>query len=65
MYVQLRADKEQHAVFSVFDENKSWYLDDNIREYCDRSRVHKADPDFHKSNIMHSKCSHNYSEAMI
>ncbi|KAM4730956.1 coagulation factor V [Anableps anableps] len=52
--VQLRADKEQHAVFSVFDENKSWYLDDNIRRYCDRSKVNKANPDFYKSNIMHT-----------
>uniref|UniRef100_A0A3Q2C9B7 Coagulation factor V n=1 Tax=Cyprinodon variegatus TaxID=28743 RepID=A0A3Q2C9B7_CYPVA len=52
--VQLRADKEQHAVFSVFDENKSWYLEDNIQHYCDRSKVNKADPDFYKSNVMHT-----------
>ncbi|KAG8000988.1 Coagulation factor V, partial [Nibea albiflora] len=52
--VQLRADKEQHAMFAVFDENKSWYLDDNIRQYCDRSKVNKADPEFHKSNVMHT-----------
>uniref|UniRef100_A0A671Y3U2 ferroxidase n=1 Tax=Sparus aurata TaxID=8175 RepID=A0A671Y3U2_SPAAU len=52
--VQLKADKEQHAMFTVFDENKSWYLDDNIRQYCDRSRVNKADPDFYKSNVMHT-----------
>uniref|UniRef100_A0A3B5A0B7 ferroxidase n=1 Tax=Stegastes partitus TaxID=144197 RepID=A0A3B5A0B7_9TELE len=52
--VQLKADKEQHAVFSVFDENKSWYLDDNIRQYTDRSKVNKADPDFYKSNVMHT-----------
>ncbi|CAN9498549.1 unnamed protein product [Ophioblennius macclurei] len=52
--VQLRADKEQHAMFAVFDENKSWYLEDNIRQYCDRSKVHQADPDFYKSNLMHT-----------
>ncbi|XP_017287310.1 coagulation factor V [Kryptolebias marmoratus] len=52
--VQVRADKEQHAVFSVFDENKSWYLDDNIRQYCNRSKVNKADSEFYKSNIMHT-----------
>nr|XP_020442633.1 coagulation factor V [Monopterus albus] len=52
--VQLKADKEQHAVFAVFDENKSWYLDYNIRQYCDRSKVNKADPDFYKSNVMHT-----------
>ncbi|KAM3862284.1 coagulation factor V [Diretmus argenteus] len=52
--VQLKADKEQHAMFAVFDENKSWYLDDNIRTYCDSSRVSKADADFYKSNVMHT-----------
>uniref|UniRef100_A0AAQ6IDG4 ferroxidase n=1 Tax=Anabas testudineus TaxID=64144 RepID=A0AAQ6IDG4_ANATE len=52
--VQLRADKEQHAMFAVFDENKSWYLDYNIRQYCDRSKVNKADLDFYKSNVMHT-----------
>ncbi|KAA8593122.1 hypothetical protein FQN60_018577 [Etheostoma spectabile] len=35
-------------------QNKSWYLDENIRQYCDRSKVNKADPDFYKSNVMHS-----------
>ncbi|XP_044072627.1 coagulation factor V [Siniperca chuatsi] len=52
--VQLKADKEQHALLAVFDENKSWYLDDNIRQYCDRSKVNKADADFYKSNVMHT-----------
>ncbi|XP_034042821.1 coagulation factor V [Thalassophryne amazonica] len=52
--VQLKADKEQQAMFSVFNENESWYLDDNIRWYCDRSKVHKANPDFYQSNIMHT-----------
>ncbi|XP_055006712.1 coagulation factor V-like [Boleophthalmus pectinirostris] len=52
--VQLKADKEQHAVFAVFDENKSWYLDDNIKAYCDQSRVNKVDSEFYKSNVMHT-----------
>ncbi|XP_030613577.1 coagulation factor V isoform X2 [Archocentrus centrarchus] len=52
--VQLKADKEQHAVFAVFDENKSWYLEDNIRQYCDRSKVNREDPEFYKSNIKHT-----------
>uniref|UniRef100_A0A668ALW7 Coagulation factor V n=1 Tax=Myripristis murdjan TaxID=586833 RepID=A0A668ALW7_9TELE len=51
---KLKADKEQHAMFSVFDENKSWYLDYNIRSYCDRSRVNRADQEFYKSNVMHT-----------
>ncbi|XP_072301026.1 coagulation factor V [Eucyclogobius newberryi] len=52
--VQLKADKEQHAVFAVFDENKSWYLEDNINRSCNQSRVNKADPEFYKSNVMHT-----------
>ncbi|XP_069389658.1 coagulation factor V isoform X2 [Paralichthys olivaceus] len=52
--MQLKADKEQHAMFAVFDENKSWYLDDNIGQNCDRTRVNKADPVFYKSNVMHT-----------
>ncbi|XP_070832599.1 coagulation factor V [Chaetodon trifascialis] len=52
--VQLKADKEQHAMFAVFDENKSWYLESNIRQYCDRSKVNKEDPNFYNSNVMHT-----------
>ncbi|XP_034430853.1 coagulation factor V [Hippoglossus hippoglossus] len=52
--VQLKADKEQHAVLAVFDENKSWYLDHNIANNCNRTQVNKADPDFYKSNVMHT-----------
>lgn len=63
LFLQLKADKEQHAMFAVFDENKSWYLDDNIRQYCDRSKVNKADPDFYKSNLMHSEFCRSRTEA--
>ncbi|XP_076119380.1 coagulation factor V [Alosa pseudoharengus] len=53
--VQLKADKEQQAMFAIFDENKSWYLDKNIKEYCsDPDRVRKDAPDFYASNVMHS-----------
>uniref|UniRef100_A0A3Q4HQX0 Coagulation factor V n=1 Tax=Neolamprologus brichardi TaxID=32507 RepID=A0A3Q4HQX0_NEOBR len=50
----LKADKEQHAMFAVFDENKSWYLEDNIHQYCNQSKVNREDPEFYKSNIMHT-----------
>jgi len=63
VFLQLRADKEQHAMFAVFDENKSWYLNDNIRQYSDLSKVNKADPEFYKSNVMHSKFSHKQPDA--
>lgn len=54
--MQKKADVEQHAVFAVFDENKSWYLEDNIKEYCSNSSsVKKDDPKFYKSNVMYSE----------
>uniref|UniRef100_K7F2H6 Coagulation factor V n=1 Tax=Pelodiscus sinensis TaxID=13735 RepID=K7F2H6_PELSI len=54
--VQNKADVEQQAVFAVFDENKSWYLEDNIKQYCSNpSSVKRDDPKFYKSNIMHSE----------
>ena len=52
-------------MFAVFDENKSWYLDDNIRHFCDQSKVNKADPDFYKYNVMHSKFSHHQMELRL
>ncbi|XP_013926861.1 PREDICTED: coagulation factor V-like [Thamnophis sirtalis] len=53
--VQKKADVEQHAVFAVFDENKSWYLDDNIKKYSSNSStVKKDDPKFYKSNVMYT-----------
>uniref|UniRef100_A0A3Q3VSD8 Plastocyanin-like domain-containing protein n=1 Tax=Mola mola TaxID=94237 RepID=A0A3Q3VSD8_MOLML len=57
----LKADKEQHSMFAVFDENKSWYLDDNIRQYSDGSKVKKAEPGFYKSNVMHSTSINGYA----
>lgn len=42
-------------MFTVFDENKSWYLDDNIASYSEPAKVKKEDPEFYKSNVMHSE----------
>ncbi|TFJ97096.1 Coagulation factor V [Platysternon megacephalum] len=53
--VQSKADAEQQAVFAVFDENKSWYLEDNIKQYCSNpSSVKRDDPKFYRSNVMHT-----------
>uniref|UniRef100_A0A8C5PA31 ferroxidase n=1 Tax=Leptobrachium leishanense TaxID=445787 RepID=A0A8C5PA31_9ANUR len=42
-------------MFSVVDENLSWYLDENIKTFCsDPSSVDKEDEDFQESNKMHS-----------
>lgn len=52
-----RKDVDQDFVlmFSIVDENLSWYLDDNINNYCTMpSTVDKDDEDFQESNKMHS-----------
>lgn len=53
---QKKADGEQHAMFAVFDENKSWYIEDNIKDYCSNpASVRRDDLKFYNSNIMHSE----------
>ncbi|KAG7331178.1 hypothetical protein KOW79_005147 [Hemibagrus wyckioides] len=64
--VQLRADKEQHAMFAVFDENKSWYLNENILTFCgDPKTVKPDDPDFYKSNVMHTINGYVYESGQV
>ncbi|XP_067584689.1 coagulation factor V isoform X1 [Pseudorca crassidens] len=51
--IQRAADIEQQAVFAVFDENKSWYIEDNIYKFCENpEKVKRDDPKFYESNIM-------------
>ncbi|XP_054670680.1 coagulation factor V isoform X1 [Grus americana] len=53
--VQKKADGEQQAMFAVFDENKSWYIEDNIKDYCSNpASVKRDDPKFYNSNVMHT-----------
>ena len=46
-------DKEFALLFTVLDENESWYLDDNIKKFADPSKVSKTDDGFKESNKMH------------
>lgn len=51
-----RADVDQDLVlmFSVVDENISWYLRENIQTFCfDPDGVDPARDDFQESNMMH------------
>ncbi|KAI5946229.1 Coagulation factor V [Manis javanica] len=51
--IQRAADIEQQAVFAVFDENKSWYIEDNISKFCENpDEVKRDDPKFYESNVM-------------
>ncbi|KAF6715503.1 Ceruloplasmin [Oryzias melastigma] len=46
--------KEFATLFFIFDENDSWYLDDNIKEYISNPQPDlKSDENFIESNKMH------------
>lgn len=52
----MMSDKRNVILFSVFDENKSWYLTENMQRFLPSADgVQPQDPDFRASNIMHSK----------
>lgn len=47
-------DYEFALLFLVFNENESWYLDDNIKKYLNKDpRDFKPTDDFEESNRMH------------
>uniref|UniRef100_A0A3Q3K3A7 Hephaestin n=1 Tax=Monopterus albus TaxID=43700 RepID=A0A3Q3K3A7_MONAL len=53
--VQKNYDKEYHLMATVFDENLSWYLDDNIKTFTTApTTVNKEDEGFIESNKMHA-----------
>jgi manganese oxidase len=48
-------DRQFVTLFTVFDENRSPYLDLNIRTFAgDPGSVDPEDEEFHESNLMHS-----------
>lgn len=50
-------DVDFFLMFSVVDENLSWYLDENIVSFCtDPGSVDKDDEEFKESNKMHGQC---------
>eukprot|EP00794_Sanderia_malayensis_P014202 gene14202-15684_t len=49
-------DAERFILMAVMDENKSWYLQENMNKYCTSpncGNVDKEDEDFMESNKMH------------
>ncbi|XP_060752141.1 ferroxidase HEPHL1-like [Tachysurus vachellii] len=57
-YSQVRrtdVDKDFLLLFSVVNENLSWYLEENIKMFCsDPTGVDPSDPDFQQSNQMNA-----------
>ncbi|NXF15437.1 HPHL1 protein, partial [Rhodinocichla rosea] len=48
-------DREFFLLFSIFDENDSWYLNKNIEAFTgDPTKVDEKDADFMESNKMHA-----------
>ena len=48
-------DKEFYLLFMVLDENKSWYLDENLKlNGIDPTKIDKTDEDFKESNLLHA-----------
>ncbi|XP_070688213.1 ceruloplasmin [Pempheris klunzingeri] len=53
--VQKNYEKEFHLMATVFDENLSWYLDDNIKTFTTApTTVNKEDEGFMESNKMYA-----------
>ncbi|XP_055364461.1 ceruloplasmin [Betta splendens] len=52
--VQKNYDKEFHLLATAFDENLSWYLDDNIKAFTTAPLTIKENADFQESNKMHA-----------
>lgn len=51
----LDVDRELVMLFTVYDENSSWYLDENIATFAgDPASVDRDDEDFVESNLMHA-----------
>ena len=46
-------NKEFALLFTVLDENESWFLDENINKYANKAKVVKSDDFFKESNRMH------------
>ncbi|KAK1336234.1 hypothetical protein QTO34_004038 [Cnephaeus nilssonii] len=56
-YSGTRTDVDQEFIimFTLVDENQSWYLDENIRHFCtEPDSVDKEDAVFQRSNKMHA-----------
>lgn len=46
-------DQDFLLLFSVVNENLSWYLNENIQTFClEPATVDPSDPDFQRSNQM-------------
>uniref|UniRef100_A0A672J2R2 Coagulation factor VIII, procoagulant component n=1 Tax=Salarias fasciatus TaxID=181472 RepID=A0A672J2R2_SALFA len=52
----LGPDKKLSLIFAVFDENKSWYFNENMQRSRENSSS-TTDPEFYDSNVIYSESS--------
>lgn len=52
--MQLGADKEWSLIFAVFDENKSWYFNENMQKSTQNS-YNATHPVLYNSNVIYSE----------
>lgn len=65
-HAQKRIDKEFYLLPTIFDENKSGLLDENIKTFTtEPENVNKEDPDFQHSNEMYCKGTFNLQDKCI
>uniref|UniRef100_A0A8C2MH95 Coagulation factor VIII n=1 Tax=Cricetulus griseus TaxID=10029 RepID=A0A8C2MH95_CRIGR len=51
---QMMSDKRNVILFSLFDENQSWYITENMQRFLPNAAdTQTQDPEFQTSNIMH------------
>lgn len=51
--MQLGPDKDWSVIFAVFDENRSWYINENIQSSQNSSST--TDAEFYNSNVIYSE----------
>lgn len=50
----LSPDRDLSLIFAVFDENRSWYYEDNIKKSKQLTILNSTDSEFYNSNVIHS-----------
>ena len=49
-------NREFFVLFSIFDENLSWYIDESIKEFAPhKARINKNDDAFKHGNLIHGR----------
>lgn len=48
-------DQDVFLMFTVVNENLSWYLEDNVQTCSDSAGIDREDPVFEESNLMHGE----------